>query len=252
MAINLRTRGAALRLLLVMVLTGALALLAQPGHAVADKLPDLRMARLRDFQVQTLTDGTRLLRFTTIIVNVGVGPFETRGRRTDLGTKTMSAAQVIYNDAGGSRTVATSATMIYSGDGHDHWHVKNLERYVLTSADGSRRRTGAKTGFCFFDNTQHNLSLPGAPQSPIYTGCGSQSALTVKMGLSVGWGDTYHYSLAGQYVDITGLPLGRYRLRVTADRANWFLEANNTNNFTWVDLDLTASGVTIIRYGPSA
>jgi Lysyl oxidase len=252
MAINSRTRGATSRLLLVMVLTGGLAMLAQPGHAVADKLPDLRMARLRHFQVESLANGTKRLRFSTVIVNVGVGPFETRGQRTDLGTQTMSTDQVIYNDVGLFRTVATSATMVYGGDGHNHWHVKNLQQYVLTSADGSRRRTGAKTGFCFYDNFKHNLSLPGAPQSPVYTGCGTQSSLTVNMGLSVGWGDIYYYNLAGQYVDITGLPLGRYRLTVTADQANWFLETDNTNNFTWVDLELTSSGVTVIQYGPSA
>jgi subtilase family serine protease len=34
---------------------------------------------------------------------------------------------------------------------------------------------------------------------------------------------------------------GRYRLRATADPANWFAELNNTNNSTWVNIRLTNS-----------
>ena len=37
------------------------------------------------------------------------------------------------------------------------------------------------------------------------------------MGLSVGWGDQYSASTNFQWIDITGLPNGRYRLTATAD-----------------------------------
>jgi hypothetical protein len=36
-------------------------------------------------------------------------------------------------------------------------------------------------------------------------------------------------------IDIAGLKSDRYRLRATAHPANWFAEANNPNNSTWVD-----------------
>ena len=39
------------------------------------------------------------------------------------------------------------------------------------------------------------------------------------MGLSVGWGDTYPLTLPDQYIDITAVTPGRYRLNVTADAA---------------------------------
>jgi hypothetical protein len=81
--------------------------------------------------------------------------------------------------------------------------------------------------------------------------------LRVTMGHSRGWGDTYPWGLVGQYLDITGLPDGRYRLRVTADgnsadRSDRFLDSDETNNSTWADLQITGDTVTVLEYGPSA
>ncbi len=72
------------------------------------------------------------------------------------------------------------------------------------------------------------------------------------MGVSVGWGDLYSYRLPDQYLDITGLPAGRYRLRALADPAAQFVELDKTNNVTWIDLELTRTTVRILGYGPSA
>jgi hypothetical protein len=41
-------------------------------------------------------------------------------------------------------------------------------------------------------------------------------------------------------------------MRATADAANWFSERNNTNNFTWVDIKIRGTSVSVIRHGPSA
>ena len=93
-------------------------------------------------------------------------------------------------------------------------------------------RYGAKIGYCFYDNYEYRLDLPGAPQSLVYTAsdCGNSESLAVDTGLSIGWGDEYASTLPDQYIDITGLPDGRYRLRVTADAKLKFLETNETNN----------------------
>ena len=72
------------------------------------------------------------------------------------------------------------------------------------------------------------------------------------MGLSPGWGDKYGQALVGQYIDITGLSPGKYRLIGTADADDWFLESDNTNNSTWVDIRLTATDkVRILRTDPA-
>jgi len=126
------------------------------------------MARLRDLSIDNTADGRRLLRFTTIIVNVGPGLFELHGSRASTLDPDMDVTQRIYNDTGGYRDVVTTAAMYYAGDGHNHWHVRDLETYELKRLDnGVRVGTGAKHGFCFNDNTQSNLTLPGAPPAPV-------------------------------------------------------------------------------------
>ena len=78
------------------------------------------------------------------------------------------------------------------------------------------------------------------------------------MGISVGWGDRYGSSLRDQYIDVTDLTSGNYRLYATADLAEQFTEASETNNATWVDLKLSlstkgkgGSKVRVIGYGPT-
>jgi lysyl oxidase len=245
-------RRAARLSVLVSLLT--LALLAPAGSASAanDRLPDLAMAKLQNI-VTDQSDGRRLLRFSAIIVNVGSGPMEVRSQRATTNSS-WSSAQVIYDDAGGSRTVATpSVQLVYGGDGHNHWHIKDVERYRLVPTGGGSERVGNKAGFCFFDNYQYKLSLPGAPQTAQYprTVCGSPWSKTLRHGLSVGWGDKYQWSLPDQYIDTTGLPNGDYRLWAEADQANVFLERNDANNSTWADLRIDASGVTVLRRAPN-
>jgi hypothetical protein len=110
------------------------------------------------------------------------------------------------------------------GDGHNHWHVKDLEKYRLVPLDNtSGERIGQKAVFCFFDNYQYKLALPGAPQEGVYRrwGCGTRDSLRLKTGLSVGWGDNYRWSLPDQYIQ----------------------ESNEVNNSIWADLRIDASGV---------
>ena len=243
-----RSRLLALASLLTIVLLTP----ARAASAATDRLPDLAMAKLR--HIVTDYDGSRrLLRFSAIIVNVGAGPMEVRSRRSST-SSAWTSEQVIYDDAGGSRSVATpSVQLVYGGDGHNHWHVKDLERYSLVPTGGGTEQAGNKAGFCFFDNYQYKLSLPGAPQTVKYPRgvCGTQTSLTLRHGLSVGWGDNYSWSLPDQYIDTTGLPDGTYRLWATADQANYFLESNDANNSTWADLRIDASGVTVLRKAPN-
>ena len=225
-----------------------------------DLLPDLGMAQLADIQIQN-TGTQKQLRFSTTIVNVGAGPFEVTGRRPDTNTSEMTTTQRIYDSVGDYRDRSTTATLFYSGDGHDHWHVKDLEDYELFQLDASGNvvepavvEEGSKIGFCFFDNAHY-----GASEPEYYRGCegGNPGALVVTMGLSRGWGDTYGAGTVGQYLDITGLADGRYRLRVMADGdsavgSDRFLESDETNNSTWADLQITGNTVTVLQYGPSA
>jgi hypothetical protein len=225
-----------------------------PAGAATDQLPDLGMAKLSNVQIQT--SDKKLLRFSTRIVNIGAGAFELHGSRSSTGDPTMTVTQRIFNDAGGYRDVLTTAEMYYSGDGHAHWHAKNLARYTLTRpGDPAFERTGSKQGFCFYDNVKWFVTgAAGVPAQAVYTGCANNqpAALNVKAGLSRGWGDRYGWKLVGQYIDITGLPDGSYRLTTTADEDNWFVEVSDLNNSTWADLRIQGNQVSVTAYGPSA
>jgi hypothetical protein len=229
-----------------------------PAASAAHSLPDLGMGRLSQFQI-TNSGGRRLLRFTTDIVNVGVGPFEVRsaGQGGSSGPD-WSARQCIYNDVDNTCTeYPTAAVTFYSGDGHNHRHVRNLQKMELTPL-GSTNVVGrvAKIGYCFYDNLRYRLSLPYAPANVVFrsNACGTSSSTSIAMGLSVGWGDRYPYNIAYQYIDITGLAAGNYKLTVTADPEGWFQEVTRNNNSTWVDLYLARPGYSsrVLRYGPAA
>ena len=194
------------------------------------------MAYPTELRIQTTANGTRRLRFTTMIVNIGEGPFETRSSRL-AGDPTMGVNQRIYNNAGGYRVFDTTTTAKYSGDGHDHWHVQDVARYELFAINGRgpALRRDAKVGFCFFDTNAYRLSLPRAPDSPVYraSGCGTRPSLFVKNGISVGWGDKYGWRLSRQWIYLSSLPPGDYFLKVTVDPLFQYQEVRHRNNCNW-------------------
>lgn len=223
---------------------------ATPVRAADDKLPDLRAARTTTFRIRTTADGKRLLRFTSQMVNYGTGPMELRSSRPT----TMSpwvVKQRIYDTDGGHRDVMSDATLAYAGDGHDHWHVRRVMSYHLWGSEGTYR--DVKIGFCYFDTTPRDLAMPGSPNSKVYleSTCGTRRSLTSKTGLSVGWGDTYPWNFAYQWIDISGLPGGTYTLRTVVDLYDSFLETNEANNCTWtkVRFDDSGSSVDVVSTG---
>jgi hypothetical protein len=234
-------------LALSVLIASAGLLLPGPPNASAqqgDRLPNLQMIRLRDWHVQRV-NGRRLLRFSTIFVNAGRGPFELRGGRASTSDPTMDMDQLIYRTDGTARRRNTPAIARYAGDGHDHWHVQGVVTYeAWMPAQPATTRRGAKTGFCFFDTTAWNLSLPRARQSSYYRQewCGTRAVLTNRVGVSVGWGDRYPWNFAYQWIDITGLPGGTYRVRATVDIQDFYDEAIEADNCVWAKIKIPAPG----------
>jgi hypothetical protein len=222
--------------------------------APADRLPDLAMSYPTDLRIQTAANGARRLRLTTMIVNIGRGPFETRSSRLP-GQSRMRVNQRIYNTAGGYRVVDTTATARYSGDGHDHWHVQDVAHYELfaITGRGPALRRDSKVGFCFFDTNAYRLSLPRAPRTRTYSsaGCGTRSSLFVKNGISVGWGDKYGWQLPRQWINLGGLRPGQYFLKVTVDPLFQFQEVRHRNDCNWsrIRISRTSSVVTVLERG---
>ena len=216
-----------------------------PSVAAAnDRLPDLQMAKLTDFRIVTTAGGQRLLRFTAIMLNLGAGALEITSSRPNVSSP-WDVDQVIYDDAGGSRTIETDAALNYAGDGHSHWHVTKIVDHDMWST--SRTLHGSKVGFCFFDTTLWDPDLPNSPASRYYLEqwCGGQPALTSRVGISVGWGDRYSWQLPYQWIDITGLPGGTYTLRAIVDARDELTESSDTNNCTYTRLSFNATGTAI-------
>jgi hypothetical protein len=138
--------------------------------------------------------------------------------------------QRLQDTSGALTDFETAAEMFYSGDGHNHWHVSDLQSWVLAfeATPNDAVATGAKRGFCFWDNVDL------LDQQAYYNGsreCHLDSATaTVPMGLSVGWGDRYPWQIAHQYIDISRLPYGNYCLTLTADPNRDFIEEDVFNN----------------------
>ncbi len=245
-------RRATARLILALALTALVSGVtpAAPADAASDRLPDLRAARIRDLRIVRVGD-RNLLRFTSEILNFGAGPFEIRGRRPSKAVP-FDIDQIIYRSDGGTRRMDTAATVAYAGDGHDHYHVRQMMSYHLWSTSGaSGTLRDRKIGFCFFDTNARRLSLPRAPNTRRYaeSRCGGRSALRTRTGISVGWGDRYPWNFAYQWIDITGLPAGTYTLRSAVDLFDRFVETSETNNCSYVRLRIRGTTAAVLGSG---
>lgn len=243
MPIRRRLSGALLGVVLVTLLTP---LGTSPTDAATDRLPNLRMGNIADTRITTTSTGRRLLRLSTYILNAGPGPLELRGSRPSTNRISMTVTQRIRRSDGTWRVQPSAATAFYAGDGHDHWHIASIQDMALLRSDGRWLR-GAKIGFCFFDTGRYLSSTPGSPSGPGYfeSSCGRRAALTSKMGISIGWGDKYQWSLAYQWIDITGVPGGTYLIRTSVDPLGQIMEASEADNCGWASVRFSSTGSTV-------
>jgi hypothetical protein len=210
---------------------------SRPG----DLLPDLQMARLYGIDLRTTRGGRIRLHFGTIGWNLGDGPIEARGRRNARGDLVMRVTQRIYRAAGGFRDRITPAVMIYeTGDHHDHWHVRQFTvvQMYRRGAAGGNVYGMRKIGYCLLDARRIANPPAHSPDERVYrsAACGSRASTRVRTGLSVGYGDDYPPDYAHQWMDITGLAPGIYRICTTIDPLDEFLEKNERNNQRWTDV----------------
>jgi hypothetical protein len=253
-------RRVAVGALLLAVLGATSSPSAPPVRAVHTSeaiLPDLVMLAPSDFTIQQRQRGGRWLRFSTVIVNLGPGVFQAYGFDADGATvgDELGVVQQTQEPGGGFSQHSTTATMFYSGDGHNHWHVRNLQEWTLQNLTAQVLARGAKTGFCFWDNYDY-AATTGAYYHPTTTdACEIAADGTVPMGLSVRWGDRYPYNIAYQYIDISGLPNGEYKVTVAADpplaEGGRFIEANEGNNTSWARIRIARKTVTVLELAPA-
>lgn len=203
------------------------------GQRPPGVLPDLDQALPRKLSV--VGDESRLLlTFSSRVANRGRGPLIVTGRRPTGGVP-MSVWQTIALAGGTSRSHRVPAELRYVREPtHSHWHLLAFERYaVRTPAGAPLGLADRKTGFCFGDGYRVSVQrLPGQPRRRVFRRCGRNrpGLRRVRMGISVGFGDSYSPLREGQYVDISPLPSGRYLLVHTANADRALVESDYRNN----------------------
>jgi hypothetical protein len=230
-----------------------------PGVASSDRRPDLVEAVPLSPHVVTLRTGRHvrsLLTFGSAVLNRGSGALVLVGRRHNSAVPTMEVEQLIASSHGFAHRALRAILRFDGAHGHHHWHLQGFESYSLYAADGIRRLRGDhKVGFCVRDDvsTDPLRALPGQPSDPVFRGrCGLNQPwrLSVREGLSVGFTDAYPPTVAGQWIDISGLPSGTYTLAAAVNPSQSIAETNYANDTSSVLIRITDPSPTL-RATPS-
>jgi lysyl oxidase len=230
-----------LRILAICAVT--ICLFAHTGSAqVIELRPNLKPFPAFDIRLgPNFATGGKQITFSTRSWNKGLGPLEL------VAGETSSAGQNVYQrvySSDGSFQDYFAGTFVWHPS-HNHFHFNDYAIYYLEpiNAPGGSPKSGNKTTFCIMDTNKIDTSLPGAPSTAFYSTCG-----TTVQGMSVGWADTYGYSLAGQSVDITGNPSGDYCLTIQIDPKGRLLETDESDNIASVllHIDTERSTVTVL------
>lgn len=212
--------------------------------ATSALLPDLRAMPAHQLSI-TNSPGQKYLRLSATSWNGGAGRLHLVGGATDPATGTQEVYQRVFNDDGSYQDYLAGEFVWHPL--HNHTHFGDYAAYILDPVTtGIADRIANKTTFCIIDTTAIDLTLPGAPQSPQYLFCNAQY-----QGLSVGWGDTYTSDLAGQEINITGLPDGDYYLTIDVDPDGRILESNDSNNASTIVARITGDSVSIVLATPT-
>jgi hypothetical protein len=118
---------------------------------------------------------------------------------------------------------------------HNHYHFETFARYELRRADGTGAPIpGQKRSFCVEDNTAVGSTSPRKY-------CCTAQCQNVQ-GIQRDWGDLYPENLPCQWIDVTDVPPGDYRLciELNFDAPFRLPESRFDNNEGCVDVQITA------------
>lgn len=187
----------------------------------------------------------RCLRFTTYLTNVGAG-------RLDLGLSGEGSGLIQRIHATDGDWQERPAGVAERHAVHDHYHVEGLVAFTLHAVDGdgvassNATAAGGKTGFCLFDGARGDGTVPAGARTYRRWNCKALDQPGVGMGITPGWVDRYNWTLADQYLEVSGVPDGLYRLVVVADPGGLILESTRANNQASVLLRLQGDLVEVL------
>lgn len=201
-------------------------------------LPDLTASPAWNIRAER-QGGRDLLTFAATTWNEGPSTLITEGFRPNAQTEVMSVFQYFRNPTTGQVTGKAPAGRMHfhRARGHNHWHLKQFARYSLLGSDKSSIEVSRKQSFCIVPTDAVDLTVPGAVWQPSTsdvggTICGEPRSLWIRETLESGWGDTYHQSVAGQALNISDLPNGRYFIEVTVNPSGKLYDVSADNDST--------------------
>lgn len=192
-------------------------------------------------------DGNRLLvRFDGFVTNSPTAPEELEIYATNPNPNPQGVMQTVQQRVNGQAVLPPAGgkpTVVFeNADGHAHFHLKNAAEYTLWTADQTRQVALAQkteAGFCL----ENSEELDGVPFDPTYSASNNDFCRTnpLIMGISPGHRDIYSKNLSYQWVDVSNVAPGRYRLANRADPTNVISESDESNN-GYVFRDATVPG----------
>jgi len=111
---------------------------------------------------------------------------------------------------------------------HGHHHYRDYVQYRLLDALGQEVTDGGKASFALEDSDRWE-PIEANPD-PRYN--------VVNSGIQYGWADIYSYLIPGQWIDVTGVPPGKYQLEIEIDPSRKIAELVETNNITRIEVEI--------------
>jgi Lysyl oxidase len=198
--------------------------------------PDMFSLRARGMRI-SVSNGFRVLRFSSMLANGGPGPMVLRPRpQGDCPPGRRLARQLVSVDRNrdgrfqrgtDTREVSRRAGCMVDHPTHHHWHFEDMAAYRLVDPRPRHVVAGRpKVSFCLRDNRP----IPGTrprQRREFFGECGRNRV----QGISPGWVDLYDFTLPGQSLRLPRrMPDGVYCLVLRADPHDQLLETDETNN----------------------
>ena len=209
-------------------------------------LPDLVSCQ-HDYSVAEVVvapDGTELhaLRFAGFVTNLGYGPLDLKGNpqlADDADLTSHDVWQRALTVDGDWVNLTKPPIKFERVDGHGHFHLRGIVEYSLWDTSGTVEiRSGAKVGFCLLD-VEERPDLhpnPGLERYKLwdpdihFCKSGRPGAKNLRMGISEGWQDIYSFAAPFQWIDVSNVRPGYYRVGQRVDPDNVIVESDETNN----------------------
>lgn len=183
---------------------------------------------------------TRVRNFYIEQRSFGEDSHEVRDGCVEVGShRVMRFDFLSYNAGNGDFHIGSPADrpdLFVLSAAHGHYHIPDFNEFLLFDSSGNLATQGYKQAFCAID-----LEPIRADAGPAqFTSCNDDQ------GISAGWADVYHASLACQFVVIDNVPDGDYTLQSTTNATRVAYEDCYGDNTMWTGLRIAGTAVSEI------